>query len=182
MGISTFHVIPIPFTVEWQGRSSRKNCEKSATKIERPDQTLLEWRNTQITGLPSSPVQRLMQRRTRATVPQAKRLLKPALQPALQTMQEKTKKLRMIQHYYNRHARDLTPIRNGIPVFVQSLKKCDPVKWSKGTIADKCSDRSYIVEIDGRSLRRNRGYLRNDHTTEANPTANDAVTNSLGSD
>ena len=123
----------------------------------------------------------IVQRRTRATVPQAERLLKPALQPAHQTMEGKTKKQRLSQHYYNRHDRDLSPIRKGTPVFVQSLKKYDPVKWSQGTIADRCSDRSYIVEIEGRLLRRNRRYLRNDATPTANnatpaePTANNVV-------
>ena len=131
-----------------------------------PMKALLEWRNTLTPGLTSSPVQRLMQRRTRATVPQAGRLLKPAVQPAHQMMGGGGKKLRVSQHYYNRHARDLTPIRNGAPVFVQSLKKYDPVKLSQGTITDKCSDRSYIVEIAGLLLRRNRRYLRNDHSTE----------------
>ena len=67
-------------------------------------------------------------------------------------------------------------------MFVQSLKKYDPVKWSQGTIAesaDKCSDRSYIVEIEGRLLQHSRRYLRNDHTTQqckSTPTANKAVT------
>ena len=147
-------------------------------KSKDPMKALLEWRNTPTTGLTSSPVQRLMQRRTQATVPQAERLLKPTVQPAHQTMEGKTKRLRVSQHYYNRHARDLTPIRKGAPVFVQSPKKYDPVKWAQGTIADKCSDRSYIVEIEGRLLRRNRRYLRNDHTTEqrkTTPTANNAV-------
>ncbi len=93
-------------------------------------------------------------------------------------MEGKTKRLRVSQHYYNWHARDLTPIRKGAPVFVQSLKKYDPVKWTQGTIADRCSHRSYIVEIEGRLLRRNRRYLRNDHTTEQRKmtsTASNAV-------
>ena len=51
-------------------------------KSKDPMKALLEWRNTPTTGLTSIPVQRLMQRRTRATVPQAERLLKPTVQPA----------------------------------------------------------------------------------------------------
>ena len=138
---------------------SQSNCKaEAAVKIAKtllrkskdPMKALLEWRNTPTTGLTSSPVQRLMQRRTQATVPQAERLLKPTVQPAHQTMEGKTKRLRVSQHYYNCHARDLTPIRKGAPVFVQSPKKYDPVKWAQGTIADKCSDISYIVEIEGR--------------------------------
>ena len=63
-------------------------------------------------------------------------------------------------------------------MFVQSLNTYDPVKWSQGTIADRCSDRSYIVEIEGRLLRRNRRYLRNDATPtakNATATANNAT-------
>ena len=47
---------------------------------------------------------------------------------------------------------------------------CWNQRYTQGTIADKCSDRSYIVEIEGRLLRRNRRYLRNDHTTEQRKT------------
>ena len=75
-------------------------------KSKDPMKALLEWRNTPTTGLTSSPVQRLMQRRARATVPQAERLLKPTVQPGHETMEGKTKRLRVSQHYYNRHARD----------------------------------------------------------------------------
>jgi len=57
----------------------------------------------------------------------------------------------------------LSPVGKGTPVFVQPLKKCDPVRWFQETQADNCSDRSYIVEIDGRLLRRNRQYLQVDH-------------------
>ena len=171
------HSMSSPCYLQSNGKAEAavKIAKSLLRKSEDPMKALLEWPNTPTTGLTSSPVQRLMQRRTRATVPQAERLLKPTVQSALQTMEGKTKNLRMRQHCYNRHARELTPIRNGTPVFVQSLKKYDPVKWSQGTIADKCSDRSYIIEIEGRLLRRNRRYLRNDHTTEATPIANDAV-------
>ena len=89
-----------------------------------------------------------------------------------------TKKQRLSQHYYNRHDRDLSPIRKGYPVFVQALNTYDPVKRSQGTIADRCSDRSYIVEIEGRLLCRNRRYLRNDATPtakNATATANNAT-------
>ena len=174
------HSMSSPYHSQSNGKSEAavKIAKGLLRKAKDPMKALLEWRNTPTTGLTTSPVQRLMQRRTRATVPQAERLLKPALQPTHQTMGGKTKKQRLSQHYYNRHARDLSPIRKGTPVFGQSLKKYDPVKWTQGTVADRCNDRSYIVEIEGRLLRRNRRYLRNDATPtakNATPTANNAT-------
>ena len=118
------HSMSSPYHSQSNGKAEAavKIAKSVLRKPKDPMKALLEWRNTLTTRLTSSPVQRLMQRRTRATVPQAKRLLKSAVQPALQTMEGKTKKLWMSQHCYNRHARELTPIRNGTPVFVQSLK------------------------------------------------------------
>ena len=37
-------------------------------------------------------------------------------------------------------------------------------------VADQCRNRSYIVEIEGRLLRRNRRYLRTDHTIRPTPS------------
>ena len=82
-----------PYHSQSNGKSEAavKIAKGLLRKPKDPMKALLEWRNTPTTGLTTSPVQRLMQRRTRATVPQAERLLKPALQPAHQTMEGKTK-------------------------------------------------------------------------------------------
>ena len=114
-----------------------------------PMRALLQWRNTSISSVHCSPVPRLMLRRTQATEPQAEHLTRPPVQNPNQTKKHNTRKQRISQHYYNRNARDLSPVRKGTPVFVQSLKKYDPVKWSRGTVADNCSDRSYIVKTHG---------------------------------
>ena len=131
---------------------------------------MLEWRNTPTSQINCSPVQRLMQRRTRASVPQAEKLMKPLVLTARQILRRKVKKQKMSQQYFDRNARDLSPLRRGTPVFVQSLKKYDASKWAQGMVADQCSNRSYIVEIEGRLLRRNRRYLRIDHTIRPTPS------------
>ena len=65
-------------------------------------------------------------------VPQAEHLMRQVVQIAIQTRKCKTRKERVSQHYYNRNACDLSPVRKGTPVFVQSLKTYDPVKWDSG--------------------------------------------------
>ena len=50
--------------------------------------------------------------------------------------------------YYDRNAHDLSPLRKGTPGSVLSLKTYDASKWALGMVADQCSNRSYIVEID----------------------------------
>ena len=44
------------------------------------------------------------------------------------------------------------------------------MKWTQGMVADQCSNRSRIVEIEGSLLRRNRRYLRIDHTIRPTPS------------
>jgi len=161
------HSLSSPYHSQSNGKaeSAVKIAKAILKKAADPMKALLEWRNTPTSQIDSSPVQRLMQRRTRATVPQAVNLLKPALHDGNQTVIKKAEKQRQSQRYYNRGACDLRPIQKGTPVFVQSLKKYQQVKWSPGTIVDKCSDRSYVVDVEGQLLRRNRRYLREDNTT-----------------
>ena len=85
------HSMSSPYHSGSNGKSEAavKIAKNLLRKSKEPMKALLEWRNTPTTGLTTSPVQRLIQRRTRATIPQAERLLKPALQPAHQTMEGK---------------------------------------------------------------------------------------------
>ena len=70
---------------------------------------LLSHRNTPMEGVDSSPVQRLMNRRTRTLLPITNNLLQPRSVNAKQE-REKMKDIQKKQaHYYNRGARDLYP-------------------------------------------------------------------------
>ena len=58
-----------------------------------------------------------------------------------------------------RGRRDLPPLRLEEPVLVQDVcvKK---TQWSTGKCLDQLSDWSYIVDVDGDILRRNRRFLK----------------------
>lgn len=160
------HSLSSPYHSQSNGKAEAavKIAKQLLAKSSDPMKALLEWRNIPTSQMVSSPAQRLMNRRTRAVVPQAESLLKPAIPEVEQTISRKTTKQMQSQRYYNRSVSDLRPLQKGTPVFVQSLKKHQPIKWSRGTVVDDCNDRSYIVESEGRLLRRNRRYLRDDAT------------------
>lgn len=72
---------------------------------------LRDYRNTPTRGLDTSPVQRLMSRRTKTILPTTKTLLAPALS---YDKHEKimANKLRQVK-YYNKRARDLPELQSG---------------------------------------------------------------------
>ena len=65
------HSMSSPYHSQSNGKSEAavKIAKGLLRKAKDPMKALLEWRNTPTTGLTTSPVQRLMQRRTRATIP-----------------------------------------------------------------------------------------------------------------
>ena len=166
------HSMSSPYHSQSNGKaeSAVKIVKNFLKKSDDPLRAVLEWRNTPTSQINCSPVQRLMQRRTRASVPQAEQLMKPMVLTARKILRRKVKKQKMSQQYYDRNAHDLSPLRRGTPVFMQSLKKYDASKWAQGMVTDQCSNRSYIVEIKGRLLRCNRRYLRIDHTIRPTPS------------
>ena len=106
----------------------------------------------------SSPVQRLMSRRTRTLLPARETLLKPKL---AESVQEERNKIKMKQaFYYNRNAKDLLPLAKGETVRLQPLKnRKEP--WKKATVQEEVNVRSYnVLTEDGSILRRNRRHLK----------------------
>ena len=117
---------------------------------------LLAERNIPSQGIGSSPVKRLMNRRTRTLLPTASNLLEPR---NLNSSHEK-EKLRDVQkrqaRYYNTSAHDLPVLSEGdtvrIKPFIQGQKE-----WKKGVVMERLDERSYEVEtMDGSSYGRNR--------------------------
>ena len=119
---------------------------------------LLDHRNTPTEGMRSSPVQRLMSRRTRTLLPTSGKLLKPQLAEGVQ--EEKTK-IKMKQAlYYNKNAKDLPALKKGDTVRLQPLKSTKE-PWKKATIQEQVNVRSYnVLTEDGSILRRNRRHLK----------------------
>ena len=132
----------------------RKNKDKN--------KALLEYRATPIPGIDLSPSQLSMGRRLRITLPIARGLLEP------ETYNIKEVKARMKhgkeqqKHFYDRQGtKDLPPLKPGDPVRV----KPEPgsKEWRAATVVQKHAlPRSYVVDVGGRRIRRNRVALRID--------------------
>ena len=99
---------------------AKKIFKKAHRDNKDPWLALLDQRNTPTQGVNSSPVQRLMSRRTRTLLPVSELLWGQEVRVAGQ--------------------------RNKV--------------WEAGTCVQKLSDRSYLVEVNGNTLRRNRQALR----------------------
>lgn len=123
-----------------------------------PWKSLLDWRNTPTEGMDSSPVQRLMSRRTRTQLPISAQLLKPKV---TEGVSDKIKQRRQkAKQRYDQGAHKLPELEIGDAVRVQPLPTVKGSPWRKGVCTDKLSTRSYIVDVDGSKYRRNRRYIR----------------------
>ena len=120
-----------------------------------PFWALLEWRNTPTVGLDASPNQRFLARRTRGAIPMATNKLLPEVQENMQN--KKIHRQEVIQNRMN-SCREHLPLQVGQPVLVQDMLP-RKTQWNRGICVDRLSDRSYIIDVDGRILRRNRTFL-----------------------
>ena len=139
---------------------SAKNILKKATQTKQDVYlAILHHRNTP-NSQGTSPAQRLMGRRTKTTLPTKASLLQPQI---INPENEKTKMKAVRakqQFYYNRNAKDLSELNIGENIDLE--KKLDPTKneWKQGTISNRVKQRSYEVDIQGSSYRRNRVHIR----------------------
>ena len=132
-------------------------------------QALLDWRNTPTLDMDCSPAQRLMSRRTRSLLPMSESLLKPYVE--MDVSQKIKAKRQKAKATYDQHAKPLPELLIGQPVYIKPMPNSkDP--WQKGTLTDKLSTRSYTVDVNGTTYRRNRLHLRErptPTTTVSNP-------------
>ena len=147
VGIQIHNVVTVTRTVKREGGSGCENSETFAKEIEISNESATRVaRHSYIqcplqSGTTYDAMTHPSDRASSGTSHEAART------KSTSDEEDKTRKQTVSQHNYNRNARDLSPVRKGTPVFVQSLKKYDPVKWSQGTVADNCSDRSYIYGV-----------------------------------
>lgn len=140
-----------------------KNVVKKAKRGNKDLQmSLLEWRNTlDSNGL--SPVQKLMSRRTRTTIPTNVALLKPEV---VDGVYDNIKRKRpQVKAAYDKHAKPLPELQVGEPVRLQPVNPKAP--WEKGSCVAKVGPRSFLIETESGNLyRRNRKFIRQDPSQE----------------
>lgn len=125
----------------------------------------LDWRNTPSEGLGTSPVQRLMGRRTRTLLPTHTKLLEPKVDS--QTGDKLAKRKAIQEQRYNSKSQPLTPLQPGRAI---RMKLPGETKWSLGSCVKILPNRSYEVEVAGRHYRRNRRQLRTTAETPPPPS------------
>ena len=133
-----------------------KNVLKKAHEQNRdPYSALLEYRNSPITGLKSSPVQILMSRRLRSKIPVATSLRSSKIVDACADL---TKLQSRQKYYYDRdNSKSLPPLREGNVVCYRKNKI-----WNKSVVSHVRNEpRSYVVRNEHGALGRNRRHLYN---------------------
>jgi hypothetical protein len=158
------HCTSSPYHHQSNGKaeSAVKIAKKIITRTlrEKSDLNLaiLEWRNTPTSGMQSSPVQRLMSRRTRTRVPVVNELLFPQLQSQVVDKIESRKE--NIKWRYNKTARELSELEVGQMVRMKVHPERRGDIWKPGIITRRVGFRSYLVNMDGREYRRNRRHIK----------------------
>ena len=132
---------------------------------------LLDYRNTPVEGIGSSPAQRLMSRRTKTLIPTASTLLHPHV---VEGVKEKIRQKRQkAKGYHDKTGKALPPLEVGQEVLVAPLKRHQ--SWTTGTCVEKLSDRSYLVRSEKATVRRNRQFLRPQEQPVSNSTVDPPI-------
>ncbi|KAK3752443.1 hypothetical protein QZH41_003511 [Actinostola sp. cb2023] len=166
------HTPSAPYNSQSNGKAEAavKAAKKMLCKTQktREDQylALLAIRNTPSQGIDRSPIQRIMNRRTRTLLPTTDTLLTP------KTVERETEITRIKDQqerqafYFNRNAYKLTPLQQGDTVRMKPFSLGDR-KWQKATVKQRLDDRLYEVEnpADTTTFRRNRVHLNKTNAT-----------------
>ena len=122
-----------------------------------PYLAMLAYRNTPTKGMDTSPVQRLMLRRTKTLLPTTKQLLKPKINKRV--IQQHHERQQEQARQYNKNAKDLPKLKKGDVVRIQPGKY--QKTWQRAVVECEVAKRSYqVITEAGQTLRRNRKHLR----------------------
>ncbi|XP_067949645.1 uncharacterized protein [Watersipora subatra] len=144
-----------------QSNGKVESAVKIAKRILRrcadPELALLEFRNTTTENMTTSPIERLLGRSTRSTLPSdAKVKLSRAEQLS---SEEKRAKRQRTTTQCNKSSKNLSPLKIGEPVMLRDYR-AHQRSWKEAQVHKTLSDRSYAVVCDGEMFRRNRRDLR----------------------
>ena len=121
-----------------------------------PYLAILDFRNTPTQGFESSPVQCLMNRRTKTLLPIKESLLKPKIEETNIHKEFEHAKQRQA-YYYNQGAKELSSLKEGDIVRIEPNKH--EQAWKKGLVKQQINTSSYEVDIEEKTFRRNRRHL-----------------------
>ena len=134
-----------------------KTAKKMLSRSNDPWLAILEHRNTPVRGY--SPAQKLLSRRTRSTLPLKPELLEPEVIPIKTLIDQDIRKKQHNKRHYDKTAKELPPLVIGSQIRAKLQPKSSP-RWTRGQVVERNSDRSYIIEAEGRKYRRARGHIR----------------------
>ena len=140
-----------------------------------PFLALLAHRYTPSESMGTSPAQRFLGRCTKTLLPATSELLKPH-----GTHVESTKERRKIAqakqaHYYNRHAKDLEELEEGDVVRMRPFQ-LGKKTWDKALVKKRLDERSYEIEANDTTYRRNRVDIKKTTESIAPPECGDLST------
>ena len=146
--------------VESAVKTAKRLLRKSLDSGTDPYVAILDYRNTPTQGMETSPVQRLMSRRTRTLLPTTRTLLQPRTPHPDRDVKDLLRRQQQQTRYYNRHSRDLPVLAEDDVVRMKPFGLGSKI-WKKGRITARLDERSYMVETpDGETYRRNRSHLK----------------------
>ena len=158
------HITTSPYHSQSNGKvESAVKIVKSIIKKSQRDKrdlwlSILDWRNTPTECMNTSPVQRLFSRRTKTVLPTTSDLLTPKIEKGENVTKLLNNKRKKAKYYYDRSSRSLRDLRVNEIVRVQPLNSKHV--WKLGKVLLQYAPRSYVVEVDGKLITRNRKFLR----------------------
>lgn len=143
-----------------------KNILKKSDNEENVLKSLLAYRTTQIKDINFTPAQLLQNRNLRNELPMHENKFKPKVCTGVE--QQIANKQQNVKTYYDRNAKNGHVFEKDDCVIFQNNNK-----WQMGKIIEKHNTpRSYVVNSDGRSYRRNARHIRMYHSGPHNETSN----------
>ena len=137
-------------------RSAKQLMEKSHRDGSDVFLSLLNLRNIPRDPTLGSPAERLMSRQTRAAIPVSTKLLELTTRNIKQVTAQLLNKRLTLKRHYDKSSHPLQPLTEGQVIRMQTLKGYDKL----GTVKEMSREpRSYIVQADGKTYRRNRRHI-----------------------